>query len=596
MPDRLGNFARGTALLTGVLLLALLVAVAIVRLPPIQRWTAERVSARLPAGVSIERARLTLLPPGVRLANVSLAADGPTVKTVSCHARLAALLAGRIEIATVDVEGADITVERAADGSVHIAGALAPLGTTAGGAAPAAAPELSLAALPAVTVDNASLTFVDRTARGGPRTLQLTDGQLTLGSATPSGVPFTLAARLDPGGQVSAQGSVRPVPSADGGPSDHAIDATVTANRLDAQAVLSYLAAIAPAGGSARAEGTLDGSLTLSGSLAAGLAGDAALAQSSGWLDWDQVRLTAPLKLTAHLIASGDGIALSSGQLTIAQLAAARISASDLDAAFAYAARTLRLTSVRATAYGGTWTQSGTVMLTAPPNFDITLRADGVACDALLTAVTGEHPQYGCERFSADAALLGEWTGASSVARGAEGTGHIDMRGGTIPSSSIIGAVWQAFVPLIHTGKEPGALGAPSRVDHLTQSFALHAGRMHTTDLALVTDDCTVTGSGTVGLDGSLNLDTEVALTAAGVTKLLTMASLPIPGELGTLPSIPTRITGSVGDPIIRPEVEDLPEAAVQTLFEGARGAGEVLEGAAGSGVRALKRGLEKAW
>ena len=42
--------------------------------------------------------------------------------------------------------------------------------------------------------------------------------------------------------------------------------------------------------------------------------------------------------------------------------------------------------------------------------------------------------------------------------------------------------------------------------------------------------------------------------------------------------------------------VEHLPIAAVRTLFEGARGAGEALEGAAGSGLRTLKRGVDTLW
>ena len=230
MPDRLGSVARSTALAIAVLLVAFLVAAAIVRLPPIQRWTAQRVSARLPAGVSIERARLTLVPPGVRLVNVSLAPDGPTLKSLFCRVRVSTLLAGRVEIAALAVDGAAITVERAADGTIQIAGVLAPLLDSLAGTAPAA-PELNVAALPALAVGNATVTFVDRTARGGARTLQLTDGQLTLGSATPSGAPFTLAARLDPLGQLSAQGALRAVAAAAAGPADRAIDATVTARR-----------------------------------------------------------------------------------------------------------------------------------------------------------------------------------------------------------------------------------------------------------------------------------------------------------------------------------------------------------------------------
>jgi uncharacterized protein involved in outer membrane biogenesis len=594
----LRTVARSVGLLAGVLLTALLLAAAVVRLPPIQRWAAAQVAARLPAGVSIERAALTLLPPGVRLARVTLAANGPTLKSVSCRLRMAALLAGRIEIGSIVVDGAAFTVERGTDGGVQVAGPLAPLlaaAATPDAAAPRPEGTVSLAALPAVTVTNGSLTFVDRGARGGPRTLQLSDLRLTLGAAAHDTVPLALNARLEPVGRLSVQGTVRQTAAAGAAPA-HTIEATLTATHLDANLVLAYLAAATPGGGSARAEGTLDGSLTLSGELGSGLAGDAVLTLPSGSMVWDEVHLGAPLKLSAHLSASGAGVALSDGQLAIAQLAAARITASDIGVAFAFATPVLHLTAAHATAYEGTWTQSGTVTLTDPPSFDVNLRADGVACEALLTAVTGVRPQYGCERFSADAAVHGPWSGARTVARGAAGSGHVDMHGGTIPSSSIIGAIWQAIVPLVHA-PEGGSLGGPpSRVDHLTQSFTLRSGRMHTNDLSLVTDDYRVSGGGSIGLDGTLDLNTEVAMTATGVTKLLTMASLPIPGEPGNLPPIPTRITGSVGDPIVRPEVEHLPVAAVQALFQGARGAGEALKDAAGAGVRSLEDGIDKLW
>jgi hypothetical protein len=198
--------------------------------------------------------------------------------------------------------------------------------------------------------------------------------------------------------------------------------------------------------------------------------------------------------------------------------------------------------------------------------------------------------------LSADAVVRGRWTGAKRVTRSSEGSGSVNLRGGTIPASSIIGAVSQAMVPLVHSSANLGALAAPSRVDHLTQSFALQAGRLQTSHLTLVTDDYTITGTGNVGLDGSLDLNTEIAMTPEGITKLLTMASLPIPSELGALPPIPTRITGSVNIPIIRPEVDRLPVAALRTLFAGARGAGDALDDAANHGLRTLRRGIDTLW
>jgi hypothetical protein len=425
--------------------------------------------------------------------------------------------------------------------------------------------------------------------------------RLALGAArgaTGSGAaPLTVSARLDPAGRIEVHGTLQQVAGAAVQDVDHAVTATATATAtgLDAQTVLGYLAAIIPGGGTAKANGALDASLTVSGSLPGALAGDVTLSQTSGSVVWDDVNVSAPLKLSAHVTASLDTVALSDGHLTAAQLVAARVTASDLDAAFTYADRTLTLTTGRASMYGGTWTEQGTVTLADPPVFDATVHADDIGCTALLTAVTGAAPQFGCERLSADAVVHGRWTGAKRVTRSSEGSGSVTLRGGTIPASSIIGAVWQAL-PLVHTGPNLGALAAPSRVDHLTQSFALQGGRLRTSDLTLVTDDYTITGTGSVGLDGSLDLNTEIAMTPEGITKLLTMASLPIPGELGTLPPIPTRITGSVNIPIIHPEVDRLPIAAMRKLFAGALDAGDALDDAANHGLRTLRRGIDTLW
>jgi uncharacterized protein involved in outer membrane biogenesis len=592
--------ARTVALIAGVLLTALLLAAAIVRLPAIQRWAAAQVSARLPHGVGIERAGLTLLPPGVQLTNVSLAAGAPTIASVSCHLRIPALLAGRAEVASVVVDGASLDIERTADGDVRLAGPLAGLlgaASTQRDAAPApAAPAgLSLAQLPAVTIDNGEATFVDHAARGGAQTLRAEAIRLTLGAAAGGGVEFALTARMDPAGQISARGSARDIAAPDGGGADRALDLTLIADQLDAGTVVSYLAAIVPGGGTARAQGGLDGSLTLSGSLAAGMSGDATLSQPTGSMLWDEVSFAAPLTLSAHIAASADGVAFSDGRLTIANLAAVRIAASDLAAAFDVAHGTLTLGSARASVYGGRWAQSGVVTLAEPPRFDVRLRADGVHCVELLTAVTGERPQFGCELLDAEATVRGSWTGAESVARQAHGSGRVEMRGGTIPSSSIIGAIWHAIVPRVGMRAEPIRLAPPTRIDSLAESFTLRGGRMTTNDLRLVTDDYTVSATGSIGFDGTLDLDTTVALTPAGVTKLLGMASLPIPDEVPDLPAIPTHITGTLGSPTILPEVTAIPFAVIRDLFRGVTRAGELVTDAAGKHLHGLVGSLERA-
>jgi uncharacterized protein involved in outer membrane biogenesis len=584
MSQRVHTMPRLVLLLGSMALITVLLAAALVRLPVIQRWTAARVQARLPPGITIERARIMLIPFGVRLENVSVTAGGPTLKSVSCRLRLPALLAGRLEIETLAIAGADLVVTRDDAGALHLDGALAPLLRAAAQAADQTPAARALAELPAVTASDAAITLIDDVGYGAPRTVRITRIGLQVGTMTPGGVPFSFSGRLEPAGQIGGHGTLRR-PAVAAPP---AIDAVLSSTGLDARTVVTWLGTALPASVGTAAVGVLDATATVSGGIDGQFAGDATLTQTSGSAMVDQIELAAPLRMSARFSASRDGWALSDGQLTVARLTAARITADGLVVAFAYSGRTLHLSDARATLYGGAWSQRGTVTMTDPPSFDLALRADDIGCAALLDAVTGERPDYGCERLSGEATVLGSWSAGGSLARGVNGSGRLELRGGTIPSSSILGAIWQTLVPLTHAGREP-PIAAPTRVDRLTQSFALQTGRMHTSDLRLVTDDYTITGKGIVGLNGTLDLDTEVAMTAAGMTKLLLMASLPLAGEAARLPPIPTRISGTLGDPIVRPEIEDLPIATVKGLFRGAERAGRTLSGAAGSGLRALE-------
>ncbi len=587
---------RNASLLVGVLLAALVVLAIVVRLPPLQRWTAAQVSARLPPGMTIQRATISVLPPGVRLTRVSLG-EQSVLRSVSCYVRAAALLAGRLELRRISIKGADLTLERTAAGGVQLSTA-PPQGTAPPGAPsspPAAIPPLG--AIPAVTVKDANVTFVDHAARHDPQVIRWRAVRFSLGNPSADSAPVTLSARLDPAGRLDAHGALRRGAANAGAPGDRSVSIAVQATGLDAQTVFGYLAESVPGGGSAKATGSLDATLTLTGRFPGGLAGDATLTSTAdSSVVWDDVHLTAPLTLSAQFTASRDAVTIANGQLTIAQLAAGRITAAALGAEFAYADDALSVTSARASVYGGTWTQHGSIALADPPTFDTTVRADNLDCAALLTALTGAPPEYGCERFDANATVRGPWTGARTVTRSAVGSGSVTLRGGTIPAASVIGAIWQAVIPLVHAKKDLNDVTAPTHVDHLTQSFTLRDGDLQTSDLALVADDYTITGTGNIGLDGSLDLRTEIAMTEEGVAKLLTMASLPLPGRTDTLPPIAARITGSVDLPVIRPEMADLPTDAIQTLVLDARSAGRALKDAAGGGFEQLQHGLETLW
>ncbi|MGH7787974.1 MAG: hypothetical protein ACRERC_13970, partial [Candidatus Binatia bacterium] len=116
MPDGFRTFTRTALLLAGIVALALVLATLVARLPPVRRWAATQVAAQLGPQVGIGAAALTLLPPGVRLDDVTFTgSEGqPTqrVRSLRCQLRLGALLGGHIEVAAIALDGAALTIER----------------------------------------------------------------------------------------------------------------------------------------------------------------------------------------------------------------------------------------------------------------------------------------------------------------------------------------------------------------------------------------------------------------------------------------------------------------------------------------------------
>lgn len=593
MPPRFRTAARRLAVGLGLFAAGLLTAEGIARLPPVEAWTKAMVMARLPPGVEVGRATLTFLPPGASLYDISLGPGASGVNDLWCRIDLAALLAGRIAIDAVVARGATVTLVRTTDGWPEVTGSFPPLLGAAAGGAPLPGPPA--AAFPAVIVTGGRVTFVDRTARGAPRPLELTDVQFNLGKPGRGGTrPLRLAGELDPAGYITAKGTLQP--AAGGGLRESAIDIAVTATGLDATTLLAALAASVPGEVEASATGTLDATLVVRGSAAAGLTGTAAVRQSSGEAHWHGLDLTPPAALSARFATVSSGLSIAGGNFRVARMRAGHVGATDIECDFAYEAGTVRIASARERAYGGIWTQRGKVTLGEKPIYAVTFRAEEVECEPLLTALAGGPSPFGCERFNLDAQLHGPWSGARSVAREAAGTGRLSMRGGTIPSSSIVGALLGALEPLAGRESRPPSITAPTRVDWLTQNFALGGGRIETENLSLATSDYTLTGAGSIGLDGSLDLDTEVALTPNGVTKLLVMASLPVRGDLGHLPPIPTHIGGTLADPAVHPQVSGVPMAIVHGLFAGATGAANTLGGEAASGIESVEQGLRELW
>ena len=108
----------------------------------------------------------------------------------------------------------------------------------------------------------------------------------------------------------------------------------------------------------------------------------------------------------------------------------------------------------------------------------------------------------------------------------------------------------------------------------------LRTGVVHVSDLEFVTQDYTMRGTGTIGLDGAVNLRTEVDFSIEGMQRLLLSMAVPIPtGGIQVLPSLPFYVTGTVAAPFFIPDVTSIPRVALRTLFSPIAGVGRFIGG-----------------
>jgi hypothetical protein len=129
------------------------------------------------------------------------------------------------------------------------------------------------------------------------------------------------------------------------------------------------------------------------------------------------------------------------------------------------------------------------------------------------------------------------------------------------------------------------------QLESLDATFALRDARASTQDLVVVTSDYRMEGSGSVGLDGSLRLSTQVALAPHGVKKVYMYAAVPFrkPGN-DALPAVPVQVYGSIGAPDVVPDVTGLSLTPFRMLFGTAEGAFNVLRSAATPDGRLIKK------
>jgi uncharacterized protein involved in outer membrane biogenesis len=336
---------------------------------------------------------------------------------------------------------------------------------------------------------------------------------------------------------------------------------TIDARQVDFGAVLDVLDP--EAGGPSSADGQADLSLRITRGDDDDAAGTATLSLTAGTFLWDDLQVAAP----AH--ASG-AFSVHDGQFSLTQASAAATRAAYGPIAGSAAAATLRFAGERLTfddlhftSCGGTWTHSGWFTLDGGGPFAGQLSVQGAAPGEISRMLGRESDEITFGRVDLDSEFVGraeaDWLSHLRA------TGTVFLSDGTMHAATVLRPIWEA---LVGSGRVMDMLSRPTtHVQELSETFALRAGRVDTTDLTLISDDYSVTALGSIGLDGSVDLGARIQLTAQGVQKMLVLGSIPLPtSALPSLPPIPARVSGDLDKLVIRPNVSALPGSTAKWL------------------------------
>jgi hypothetical protein len=473
-----------------------------------------------------------------------------------------------VDIRTLRLEGPVLELERRADGSLRAPGLEALLaGETGeagkGGGLPPGLPR-------ELVIRDGSLDLRDGRVEGGPVHLSLRDLDVDLElEHRRARAVVELSATNPQGAQLSVKGSLDIAE-----PFERSrFEARVRGRSLSSDTALLYLLFGLPV---RNPGGVFDVAGTVAGDLTGEVAGSAKLHVPRGSVrGWDLIELTAPVDLAADFRVESRRFAMQGAVLTGEALAFAGLSGEATRADFDWSDDTLTLHDLAVAAYSGRWEAAGSVTFDGAPRYQGELRAADVNVRALATDVSGRPVEENFATLGGHARLEGA-VGAGDWWRETSGSGAVRLAGGELSSSRVLGSLLHGLIVLSPELLKnfSSAKGRATRLESLTASFDVSQGVAKTDDLVLETSDYRMSGAGSVELDGTLDIQGRVALSAHGVEKLVVLLASPLRGFQGDrLPEIPVRITGPIGEPKVTSELRKVPFAPVRSLMGGARNA-----------------------
>jgi hypothetical protein len=295
--------------------------------------------------------------------------------------------------------------------------------------------------------------------------------------------------------------------------------------------------------------------------------GSADIRLSSGSFIWDELRVDGPAHANGTFAVRKRDLTIKQATADAAHAAYGPVLGHTAAAAFEYVNDRLTFSKLQFRSCDGQWTHSGWFGLDKGAPFAGQISVHGAEPREVLAMFGNTDADVDFTSLDLD----GEFDGRTSDdwLDTLRASGSVLVRGGTLRSTVVLRAIWEA---LVGSGRVMTAMNEFSHrtaLDHITATFVLRQEEITTSDLSLRSDDYNATAVGTVGFDGSVDMEARIQLTSQGAQKMIVLGSMALPtGMLPSLPAIPTQITGDLMHPIVRPRMSALPAATLHWLVE----------------------------
>ena len=338
---------------------------------------------------------------------------------------------------------------------------------------------------------------------------------------------------------------------------------SIAAQHIDFGALLDELD---PAvGGPSSTDGIADLSVRITRGDDDDAAGSVALTLLSGAFFWDDLHVNGPAQAKSGFAVRNGALNLTHATASAAHAQYGPIAGSNAGATFDLAGQRLTFADLHFDSCGGKWTYKGYFTLAPAGPFSGQIVVAGANPGQVFAMLDQEATQVSFDSLDFDSLFASH--AADDWLAEMRATGSVFLSGGTMHSATVLRPIVEG---LVGSGRIMNAMSRPTtHVQELSETFTLRNDRFDTSDFALITDDYSVTGAGSVGIDGSVDLNTRIQLTSLGVQKMFILGSLPLPtSALPSLPPIPAQVTGSLENLIVRPNVSALPRSTVEWLID----------------------------